>query len=286
MDLVRRVSMMQEIVREKAGKGRKVAFVPTMGALHDGHLSLVRRARELGDFVIVSAFVNPMQFGPNEDFDTYPRDLARDQDLCIQEGVDYLFAPSREDMYRPDHHTYVEVEGLSSLLEGATRPGHFRGVATVVLKLLNVVRPHFAVFGQKDAQQVAVIKRMVRDLNVPVELIVEPTVREDDGLALSSRNAHLDPEDRRAAPVLYRALERARALVEEEGVREAARVDAAVREVLGTEPRARIDYVAIVDPDEFVPLERVDENTLIALAAWLGETRLIDNVLVTPRRVG
>jgi pantoate--beta-alanine ligase len=200
--------------------------------------------------------------------------------------VDYLFAPSREDMYRPDHHTYVEVEGLSSLLEGATRPGHFRGVATVVLKLLNVVRPHFAVFGQKDAQQVAVIKRMVRDLNVPVELIVEPTVREDDGLALSSRNAHLDPEDRRAAPVLYRALERARALVEEEGVREAARVDAAVREVLGTEPRARIDYVAIVDPDEFVPLERVDENTLIALAAWLGETRLIDNVLVTPRRVG
>lgn len=285
MDLVRRVQMMQEIVREKVGKGRKVAFVPTMGALHDGHLSLVRRARELGDFVIVSAFVNPTQFGPQEDFESYPRDLARDQDLCIQEGVDYLFAPSREDVYRPGHHTYVNVEGLSAVLEGATRPGHFRGVATIVLKLFNIVRPHFAVFGQKDAQQVALIKRMVRDLNVPVELIVEPIVREDDGLALSSRNAHLSPEERKAATVLYRALEQGRTLVEEEGSKDAGRVDSAMRELFAAEPRARLDYVAIVDPDEFVPRETVEENTLLAVAAWLGETRLIDNMLVTPRRV-
>jgi pantoate--beta-alanine ligase len=280
MELVRRVQMMQEIVREKVGKGRKLAFVPTMGALHDGHLALVKRAKSLGDFVVVSIFVNPTQFGPNEDFARYPRDMARDQDLCIQEGVDYLFAPDASDMYDDDHATYVTVEGLSAMYEGATRPGHFRGVATVVLKLFNVLRPHFAVFGQKDAQQVAVIRRMVRDLNISVELVVESTQREEDGLALSSRNAHLDPGQRKAATALFRALERGRVLVEDEGVRNTARVEAEVRAVLAEEEQLRVDYVAVVDPDDFTDREELNKPTLIALAAWVGKTRLIDNALV------
>ncbi len=286
MELIRRVSLMREISREKRGRGKKIALVPTMGALHDGHLSLVRRARDLADIVVVSIFVNPTQFGPREDYERYPRDLARDADLCIAEGVDYVFAPEANDMYPPGYRTWVEVEGLSSVLEGASRPGHFRGVCTVVLKLLNIVRPHFALFGQKDAQQAIIVRRMVRDLNVDVELVVCETVRQPDGLALSSRNAYLSPEDRAAATVLFRALERARVLVEDEGETDAARVEREVREVLAGEPRVRVDYVALVDEDDLQPVERIERPVLVALAAWLGDTRLIDNVIVKPRKRG
>jgi pantoate--beta-alanine ligase len=282
MELVRRVTLMREISREARAKGRKISFVPTMGALHDGHLSLVRRGAELGDIVVVSIFVNPKQFGPAEDYDRYPRDLARDTDLCIQETVDYLFAPEVRDVYPPGFRTHVEVEGLSAVMEGDSRPGHFRGVATVVLKLLNIVRPHFAIFGQKDGQQGIILRRMVRDLNVDVELIIAPTARDDDGLALSSRNAYLAPDERAVAPELYRALEQGRSAVVEKGVRDARQVERAIRERLERQPKIRVDYIAIVDTEALAPRDTIEGETMLALAAWVGETRLIDNVIVEP----
>ncbi len=282
MELVRRVPMMREISREARGKGKKIGFVPTMGALHDGHLSLVRRARELADIVVVSIFVNPKQFGPDEDYDKYPRDIARDADLCLQEGVNYVFAPETPDMYPKAYRSYVEVEGLSTVLEGASRPGHFRGVATVVLKLLNIVRPHFAFFGQKDAQQALLLRRMVRDLNVDVELVVAPTIRHDDGLAMSSRNAYLSPEERTAALVLSRSLERARSLVEDAGVRDTREIEGAVRRILESEARASTDYVAIGSAEDLERHDVIDTETLVAIAVRIGETRLIDNVIVRP----
>lgn len=280
MELVRRVHMMREISREARGKGKKIALVPTMGALHEGHLSLVRRARELGDIVVLSVFVNPKQFGPHEDYAKYPRDLARDADLCLREGVDYVFAPEPEDMYPPSYRTYVEVEGLSTTLEGAARPGHFRGVATVVLKLFNIVRPHFAFFGQKDAQQALLLRRMAKDLCLDVELVVCPIVRHDDGLAMSSRNSYLSPEERVAALALHRALEKARELVEERGERRAAEIESVVRRTIESEPPARLDYVAVVSTDDLERKDVVDGETLVALAAFVGPTRLIDNVIV------
>ncbi|UCF68733.1 MAG: pantoate--beta-alanine ligase [Acidobacteriota bacterium] len=282
MELIRRVHLMREISQEARGKGRKIALAPTMGALHDGHLSLVRRARELGDIVVVSIFVNPTQFGPEEDYARYPRDLGRDADLCIQEGVDYVFAPEPQDMYPDGFGTYVDVLELSAVLEGATRPGHFRGVCTVVLKLFNIVRPHFAVFGQKDAQQAVILKRMARDLNLDVELIVGVTVRNEDGLALSSRNAFLSPEERRAATKLFRALEEGRRLIESAGETRGPVVEATVRKALAGSKSLRVDYVAVVDSDKLAPVEQISGSTLIALAAWVGETRLIDNVTATP----
>ncbi len=282
MDLVRRVQAMQEMARQARGTGKKIAFVPTMGSLHDGHLSLVRRARELGDVVVVSVFINPKQFGPAEDFARYPRDLARDADLCIQEGVDHLFAPEVDEMYPPGHRTFVDMEGLTTVLEGAARAGHFRGVLTVVLKLLHIVKPHFAFFGQKDAQQALIVRRMVKDLNLDAEVVVAPTVRHEDGLALSSRNAYLGPAERAAATVLSRALGRARQMVEREDVRSARAIEAAVREVLAAEPRARIDYVAVVDAETLEPRGEITGETLIPLAVFVGGTRLIDNALVRP----
>ncbi len=286
MELIRRIHLMREIAREARGRGKKIGLVPTMGALHDGHLYLVRRARELCDLVVVSVFVNPTQFGANEDFDRYPSDLTRDADLCVQEGVDYLFSPSAEEMYPPGFRTYVEVEGLSQVFEGASRPGHFRGVATVVLKLFNIVRPHFSFFGQKDGQQVIVVRRMIRDLNLEVELVVCPTQRDADGLALSSRNAYLSPEERAAATCLYRALERARELVEEQGDGpcDARKIEAAMREVIESEPLARLDYLAITDAETLERLDVVDRQALVALAVWIGETRLIDNVILSPKK--
>ncbi|RMF74246.1 MAG: pantoate--beta-alanine ligase [Acidobacteria bacterium] len=286
MELIRRLHLMREISQEARGRGRKIGLVPTMGALHDGHLSLVRRARELCDLVVVSVFVNPAQFGPNEDFDRYPRDLTRDADLCVQEGVDYLFAPSGEEMYPPGYRTWVEVEGLSDVFEGASRPGHFRGVATVVLKLFNIVRPHFSFFGQKDGQQVVIVQRMIRDLNLDVELVVCPTQRDADGLALSSRNAYLDPDERAAATCLYRALERARELIEDQGVRDARQVEAAMRQVIESEPLARLDYLAITDTETLERVDEIDRRVLVALAVWIGETRLIDNMILEPRKRG
>lgn len=264
------------------GLGKRIGFVPTMGALHDGHLSLVRRAKQESDATVVSIFVNPAQFGPNEDYLKYPRDLERDTELLAREGVDVLFAPSVEEMYPDGFQTYAAVERLSGAFEGQFRPGHFRGVATVVLKLFNIVHPHAAYFGQKDAQQCAVIRQMVRDLNLPLEIVVCPIVREPDGLALSSRNAYLKPDERQAALALYRSLCRARELIEA-GERRPDELARQMRSLIEQAPGARIDYVAVADADSFEPRSSVSGRTVIALAVWIGTTRLIDNLIVEDR---
>lgn len=254
-------------------------FVPTMGYLHEGHLSLVRRARAENDRVAVSIFVNPTQFGPHEDYARYPRDLERDLRLLEPLGVDLVFVPSVEEMYPPGFQTWVIVEEVSRPLEGASRPGHFRGVATVVAKLFNILQPDRAYFGQKDAQQTVVIRRMVQDLNIPVEIVICPTVREPDGLAMSSRNTYLNPEERRAAMVLFRALQAAKARYEA-GERDAERLREAMREVIRAEPLARIDYVSVAHPETLQELERVEGPALLSLAVYIGTTRLIDNLML------
>jgi pantoate--beta-alanine ligase len=262
--------------------GKMVGFVPTMGALHAGHAALIQQARRENDCVVVSIFVNPTQFGPNEDFQRYPRPFEQDVALCAANGVDFLFHPSPEEMYPPGSCTYVEVTGLQDGLCGASRPGHFRGVATVVLKLFNLVNPERAYFGQKDAQQVRIIQQMVADLEVGVEVVVVPTVREPDGLALSSRNRYLDAEQRRHAPALFRALNEARARIEA-GERDAAVLQGLLVERIHAIPGAALDYAAIVDAERLEPLARVEGATLLALAVRFGATRLIDNLLVNPR---
>jgi pantoate--beta-alanine ligase len=251
-----------------------------MGALHEGHLSLIREARKMADRVIVSIFVNPVQFGPNEDYLRYPRDLARDADLAAGTGIDYIFAPAVEDIYPPCFSTYIHIEGLSDKLCGKSRPGHFRGVATVVSILLNIVRPHFVFFGQKDAQQTVVIKRMVKDLKTDVEIVVCKTVRETDGLALSSRNAYLTPDERKAAPVIYNSLQRAKAMTNE-GIVDAAKLQAAIEEMIAREPLIKVDYIGIVDAETLESVEETGKRpVIIAIAAFLGKTRLIDNVIL------
>jgi pantoate--beta-alanine ligase len=281
MEIVRRARSMKEVCRQARANGRKIGFVPTMGALHEGHLSLVRRVRELTDVIVVSIYVNPKQFGEGEDFVGYPRDLAQDVDLCIAEGVDYVFAPPDEEIYPEGASTFVEVEGLSSLLEGASRPGHFRGVATVVTKLLSVVLPTVAAFGQKDAQQAAVIRRLVRDLMFDVEILVLPTVRDGDGLALSSRNVYLTEDERHVALAIPRALEAARAAADG-GERQAEALVAAAREVLAVEPELELDYLVVVDPETFGTVSEIDDECLLVIAARVGGTRLLDNVLLRP----
>ena len=264
---------------------KTIGLVPTMGALHEGHLSLVREARRMCDVVVVSVFVNPTQFGPGEDFTRYPRDLTQDTTKLADYNVDYIFAPAVEEIYPKNFSTYVAVEGLSDPMEGAARPGHFRGVATVLTVLFNTVRPDFAFFGQKDAQQTLVVKRLVRDLAFDIEVVVLPTVREQSGLALSSRNAYLGPEDRRAAAVLYRALAQARE-VYMEGERNPKRLVETVRAQLATEPRAALEYVSVVDAETMERLDRIpdDRPVLIALAARFGTTRLIDNIVLQPAK--
>ena len=262
-------------------QGKSIGLVPTMGYFHEGHLTLMRRAREENDFLVVSLFVNPTQFGPNEDYERYPRDFERDRKQAEKEGVDLLFAPSVEDMYPPEYATYVEVTGtLTSVLCGAKRPGHFRGVTTVVAKLFNIVKPHKAYFGEKDAQQLRVIKRMVRDLNFDVEVISVPTVRESDGLAMSSRNEYLSPEERKAALVLWRSLNLARSLVEA-GERSADRIISEMRRLIESEPLARIDYIEIVDSETLEKVDRIEGEVLVALAVFIGTTRLIDNIVIS-----
>jgi len=273
--------------------GKRLGFVPTMGALHEGHLSLMRAAEASCDVTAASIFVNPTQFGPNEDLAKYPRSFERDCELLESEGVDLLFAPSVEEMYPPDSGlgtrdsglkvaTWVTVEELSGKLDGRSRPGHFRGVTTVVAKLLNIVEPHAAFFGQKDAAQVAVIRRMVQDLNLPVEIVVCPIVREPDGLAMSSRNAYLDPQQRKQALVLQRSLMRVQSLASS-GEMAGAKLAAAGREEFGGEPSVRLDYFEIVNPDTLDPVEDVSSGALVAVAAYVGSTRLIDNVLITKK---
>lgn len=257
-----------------------LGVVPTMGYLHAGHLALVRRAKAECDHVIVTIFVNPTQFGPNEDLARYPRDLQRDLGLLADEGVDLVFAPSVAEMYPQPYHTYIEVEGVTAPLEGARRPGHFRGVATVVCQLFNIVGADRAYFGQKDAQQTVVIKQMVRDLHLPTEIIVVPTVREADGLALSSRNVYLSPEQRRAAPVLFRALQAAQR-VWGEGERNATTLRQTVEQIIAAEPSAQIDYVSVADKQTLHEIEdTIDQGALMSLAVRFGTTRLIDNIVL------
>ncbi len=279
MEIVRRIARMKELCRQARSNGQVVGFVPTMGYLHEGHLSLIREARRMSDFAVVSIFVNPKQFGPHEDYDRYPRDLERDVDLLSREQIDVLFYPSVEEMYPKGFRTYVEVEELGEKLEGASRPGHFRGVCTVVCKLLHIVQPNFAFFGQKDAQQFVIIKRMVQDLNMDVELILMPTIREPDGLAMSSRNTYLSPEERAIAPRLYEALQIGQRMIQE-GERDAHQVLRTMQEHLAREPRIRVDYLAIVDMDNLDPVTTIAGKVLIAGAVYIGNTRLIDNVIV------
>ena len=259
--------------------GKRLGFVPTMGALHEGHLSLVRAARAQCDAVAASIFVNPTQFGPSEDFSKYPRSFERDRELLEAEGVSLLFAPSVEEMYPKGAVTFVTVEGLSEKLCGRSRPGHFRGVTTVVAKLFHIVRPDLAFFGQKDAAQVVIVKKMVRDLNLPVEIAVCPIVREADGLAMSSRNAYLDAEQRRSATVLHGALMQVQSLAEKGEHRAVTLIDAAQR-VFREEPAVQVEYVEIVDNETLDPVEDVSRGALVAVAAKLGATRLIDNIVL------
>ena len=256
-----------------------VGLVPTMGYLHEGHLSLVRRAHEECSCVVVSIFVNPTQFGPQEDLSKYPRDLKRDLSLLEPLGTDLVWMPTVEEMYPPGYQTWVEVEGITRPLEGAMRPGHFRGVATVVTKLFTAVQPHKAYFGQKDAQQAAVIRQMTRDLSFPVKIVVCPIVREPDGLAMSSRNVYLDAEQRKAATVLYRALNAAKNMYES-GERDAEKLRQIMREVIASEPLAQMQYVSCTDYDTLEELETVTGKTLLSMAVYFGKTRLIDNFVL------
>ena len=284
MRIFNTIEDMRAACRAARRGGKRLGFVPTMGALHEGHLSLVRTARAACDVVAVSIFVNPTQFGPNEDLAKYPRDFERDRDLLEKEGVELLFAPSVEEMYPAGGVTWVTVEELSGKLDGRSRPGHFRGVTTVVAKLFHIVEPDAAFFGQKDAAQVAIIRRMVRDLKFPVEIVACPIVREADGLAMSSRNAYLDPAQRRQALVLHRALERVQRSWEA-GERDAATLVAAGREEVAGEKSVRLDYFEIVDPESLDPVKDLADGPLVAVAAFLGPTRLIDNILL-PKGMG
>lgn len=281
MRIVRTVAEMKTLSRERRALGARIGLVPTMGYLHEGHLSLVRACRTGTDVTVVSIFVNPAQFGPKEDLGSYPRDLERDAGLLEREGADIVFYPEPPEMYPEGYRTYVEVEDLQDRLCGRSRPGHFRGVSTVVLKLFNIVRPDVAYFGWKDAQQVIILKKMAADLDLDVRIEALPLVRDADGLALSSRNSYLSAEERRAALVLSRSLAEAGRSVEE-GERDAGIVAGRIREAVAAEPLARLDYAEIVDPATLNPLSRIDRKALVAMAVYFGRTRLIDNVRIAP----
>lgn len=279
--VVRDIAPLREAIAGARRGGLSIGLVPTMGALHAGHHSLIEAARARTGCVVVSIFVNPTQFGPKEDLRRYPRPLARDLELCGEAGVDLVFHPEPSVMYPPGYRTFVEVTGLQDVLCGASRPGHFRGVATVVLKLFNLVQPDFAFFGQKDAQQARLIQQMVRDLNVPVEVVICPIIREADGLALSSRNEYLDAQQRQQATILHRALQEARRRIEE-GERDGAVVRRILAEHVASAPSADLDYAAVVDADSLASVARLStgQPVLLALAVKFGGTRLIDNLLI------
>ncbi len=279
MNICTTISEARAAVRSQHAK--RLGLVPTMGALHEGHLSLVRAAKARCDAVAVSIFVNPTQFGPTEDLSKYPRQFDRDCRLLEKEGVDILFAPPVEEIYPNGAVTWVLVEGLSEKLDGRSRPGHFRGVTTIVAKLFHILEPEAAFFGQKDAAQLAVIRRMVQGLNFRVEIVACPIVREPDGLAMSSRNAYLNPEERGRALVLQRSLQRAQQEFQA-GERMAAKLISAAKDVLAREPHVALDYLEIVDPDTLDPVERISQTTLVAVAAYIGSTRLIDNIVIDP----
>jgi pantoate--beta-alanine ligase len=279
MRVVTKVSDARDAVCKAKAGHKRIGLVPTMGFLHEGHLSLVRMSLRKTDFTVVSLFVNPVQFGPREDFREYPRDLKQDTEVLEKMGVDLLFAPDEKEMYPEGYKTFVEVEDLQDKLCGRSRPGHFRGVCTVVLKLLEIADPDETFFGQKDAQQVLIIKKMVRDLNLDVEIGVLPIVRDRDGLALSSRNIYLDKRQRKAALCLIKSLREAQHLLDS-GERDAAVILRKMKQVIGAEPLAKIDYVEIVDLEKLEPLDKIEREALIALAVFIGKVRLIDNMIV------
>jgi pantoate--beta-alanine ligase len=283
MRMISSIGEMQRMAEELRLSGKRIGVVPTMGFLHDGHLSLIQTAREKSDIVIVTIFVNPTQFGPSEDFEQYPRNLDHDRHLAEEAGCDIIFTPQASEMYPEKHLTYVEVEALSKILEGKFRPTHFRGVTTVVAKLLNITKPHLAVFGQKDAQQAVIIRQMVRDLNFDVEILVMPIIREPDGLAMSSRNVYLSPKGREDALVLRRALCLAEEMIHG-GERDAATIKHSMEQLISEEEKAETDYVAIVDANTLEELSTLESRrrTVIAVAVRIESTRLIDNRMITP----
>ena len=260
-------------------EGKTIGLVPTMGAFHDGHLSLMRSARIENDLVVTSIFVNPTQFGPKEDFNAYPRDLESDSKLASQVGVDVIFAPTVNDMYPNGYATFVNVERITEKLCGASRPGHFRGVTTVVAKLFNIIRPHKAYFGQKDAQQCVIIKRMTEDLNFDIEIVIMPTIREADGLAMSSRNKYLNAQERQSALVLSKSLSMAQDMIKS-GQTNAVDILHNMKQMIEAEPLAKIDYISIVDSETLDDIKEIKANTLIALVVFIGKTRLIDNMII------
>lgn len=284
MEIVADPREMQGLAQQWRRLELKIALVPTMGFFHQGHLSLMEYGRTIGDRLVVSLFVNPAQFGPQEDFGQYPRDLERDARMAREVGVDVLYTPSAAAMYPAGYQTFVTVEDLTQGLCGASRPGHFRGVATVVLKLFNQVQPHVAIFGEKDYQQLAVIQRMAADLNLPMEIVGRPIVREPDGLAMSSRNTYLNPEARAAALSLYRAIQAARELVASGG-RSRENVLEAVRQIIMSTPHTRIDYLALVHPETLQEVETIQDEARLLLAVWIDQTRLIDNTLLSETRL-
>ncbi|MBN2297228.1 MAG: pantoate--beta-alanine ligase [Deltaproteobacteria bacterium] len=277
MEIIREVKAMKAYVRSIRNKGETICLVPTMGYLHEGHLDLMRMGATMADHLVISIFVNPTQFGPNEDLDKYPRDMERDEKLAASVGVECIFFPDASQMYPDGYATYVNVERITQSLCGASRPNHFRGVATVVAKLFNIVEPDFAIFGQKDYQQLAVIRRMVNDLNMNVKVVAHHTVREKDGLAMSSRNKYLSPDQRRNALVLHKALLYAFSLVGS-GEKSSAKIREEVMDMIANTPECVIDYVEIVDPDTLEPVESIYADVVMALAVKVGSTRLIDNM--------
>jgi len=276
---------MKEQARQARAENRIIGLVPTMGALHRGHLALIERARRECSTVSASIFVNPKQFGPTEDFSKYPRTFDSDREMLEQAGVDFLFAPEASEIYPQGFSSYVQVDGLSERLEGRSRPGHFRGVATVVMKLLQIVQPNFAYFGRKDAQQSRIITQMARDLNLDSEIVVCPIVREPDGLAMSSRNAYLNAEERKAATVLHRALDAAKNELAA-GVRDALQLQTTLRRKLDCERLATVDYAEVVDSETFEPIMRLSKPCFVVLAVFIGKTRLIDNLYIEPKAPG
>ena len=270
---------MKKVVAELKPSGQSIGLVPTMGALHEGHLSLVRSSLNQTDRTVVSIFVNPTQFGPREDFERYPRDLKRDLEILENEGVDFVFVPEAEEMYPDGYMTYVEVHKLQDKLCGHSRPGHFRGVCTVVLKLFHIIKPDISFFGQKDAQQAIILKRMAKDLDMDGKIEVVPIVRNEEGIALSSRNEYLSPEERKTAHCLSKSLKKARSMIED-GERDTEKIIRRMKEIINEEPLARIDYVEIVEMEELDPLPQIEEEALIALAVFIGKARLIDNTIV------
>lgn len=279
MKIIRSIHEMKTVSRSEKKCGNSLGLVPTMGYLHEGHLSLIKACVKAADITVVSVFVNPTQFAPNEDFKEYPRDLLRDTELLEQKGVNFVFAPESEDMYPTDYKTYVEVQDLQNKLCGKSRPTHFRGVCTIVLKLFNIINPDVAFFGQKDAQQAIILKRMSEDLNLDVRIEVLPIIRNKDGLALSSRNAYLDAQQRQAALVLYRSLKKAKEMFDH-GVMDSEQLLKIIREKIKTEPMVKLDYAEIVDLKSLGPLSRIENNALIAAAVFVGRIRLIDNIII------